>query len=72
MIQLKTLLVDDEYSAIEGLRIRLEAFDEIDVNNDILRHLNGFHDRRFACAVLIDANTKVNLVWTVIVTVCNG
>lgn len=31
MIQLKTLLVDDEYSAIEGLRIRLEAFDEIDV-----------------------------------------
>lgn len=31
MIQLKTLLVDDEYSAIEGLRIRLEAFSEIDV-----------------------------------------
>ena len=31
MIQLKTLLVDDEYSAIEGLRIRLEAFDEIDM-----------------------------------------
>ncbi|MBB1367931.1 response regulator transcription factor [Pseudoalteromonas sp. SR44-5] len=31
MIQLKTLLVDDEYSAIEGLRIRLEAFAEIEV-----------------------------------------
>jgi len=31
MMRLKTLLVDDEYSAIEGLRIRLEAFDEIDV-----------------------------------------
>ena len=31
MIQLKTLLVDDEYSATEGLRIRLEAFPEINV-----------------------------------------
>lgn len=31
MIQLKTLLVDDEYSAVEGLRIRLEAFPEINV-----------------------------------------
>ena len=31
MIQLNTLLVDDEYSAIEGLRIRLEAFPEIKV-----------------------------------------
>ncbi|WP_304635181.1 LytR/AlgR family response regulator transcription factor [Pseudoalteromonas sp.] len=31
MIQLKTLLVDDEYSAIEGLRIRLEEFAEINV-----------------------------------------
>ena len=31
MIHLKTLLVDDDYSAIDGLRIRLEAFDEIDV-----------------------------------------
>ncbi|KKL47591.1 hypothetical protein LCGC14_2334030, partial [marine sediment metagenome] len=31
MIQLNTLLVDDEYSAIEGLRIRLEAFPEINV-----------------------------------------
>lgn len=29
MTQLKTLLVDDEYSAIEGLAIRLEAFPQI-------------------------------------------
>lgn len=31
MKKLKTLLVDDEYSAIEGLAIRLEAFSQIEV-----------------------------------------
>ncbi|WP_397471473.1 LytR/AlgR family response regulator transcription factor [Rheinheimera sp.] len=31
MKQLKTLLVDDEYSAIEGLAIRLEAFSQIEI-----------------------------------------
>lgn len=31
MIKLNTILVDDEYSAVEGLRIRLEQFPEINI-----------------------------------------
>ncbi|MFC3034381.1 LytR/AlgR family response regulator transcription factor [Pseudoalteromonas fenneropenaei] len=31
MIKLKTILVDDEYSAVEGLSIRLEQFPEIEI-----------------------------------------
>ncbi|KDC54462.1 LytR/AlgR family response regulator transcription factor [Pseudoalteromonas sp. S3431] len=53
-MQLKTLIVDDEYSAIEGLMIRLESFPQIDV----IGHANSVDD-----AVSIINKTQPNLIF---------